>query len=643
MTVAIHTVGVNTGNVGTWNSFDALNLLGIGMSLTQMHGEPVSGLVVGISSITGGGIVTNISSGDIIYQDVRSSSTTGIGTGASFYVRRESDVGGGVYSVNVNRPGVGYTGGEIVTISAEDIGGSVNGATDLTLKLSVDADISNGIGCGITFYGTWTSEGFDRTGIVGFGTGNTYTIREGDTLTIRNAYSNISNNTRIFITRADTPKSVGTATTRRLWEVADGVNDLSTISWTPSWGSAGSYYLTSPTFMELNEVVTLIIEPADINDVSVTSYGSTTNFIYSGSSAKVLKLDVDSNKKYGTTYHALWVSGSSGDTIYSNTSSGFFPIHSGVRYPNYTISSADTNSSYSGGHGAYFNGRGAQYLDQFGSTTDIFSYTYNNILTLTGSSTGLSYDNSISLSTLPTSLTGYELNLNVYRSGIDPNFVVFSWYLPTLSTTTLSGRTYGTFFLHNFTSNIFNLDHVFLSTATQILRQSSFNHTSGNQPYIELRTYLEGCRIQKRGALSAYIGEDSNTNYVSDIYETNLHSASKGTTDKRFYYRPFDGDPKYVSYMTSNSTTIQDRVDSNAAFNAVIKNIPLSTELVPCPYYLPEDFVFVQFDYNQLAANIQQGDTITLSGSEVYTVIDGSYDTDENGRTCGLLFCARTS
>jgi hypothetical protein len=40
--------------------------------------------------------------------------TTGIGTGASFYVHRNS---GTVSAIYVNRPGVGYTNGEYVTLS----------------------------------------------------------------------------------------------------------------------------------------------------------------------------------------------------------------------------------------------------------------------------------------------------------------------------------------------------------------------------------------------------------------------------------------------------------------------------------------------------------------------------------------------
>ena len=85
----------------------------------------------------------------IYYQDVRPISTSGIGTGVSFYITRESD-SDYIKGIAVNRPGYGYTAGEVVTISAEDIGGSINGASNMELTLVIDATIS-GSGYALTF------------------------------------------------------------------------------------------------------------------------------------------------------------------------------------------------------------------------------------------------------------------------------------------------------------------------------------------------------------------------------------------------------------------------------------------------------------------------------------------------------------
>ena len=76
-------------------------------------------------------------------------------------------------------------------------------------------------------------------------------------------------------------------------------------------------------------------------------------------------------------------------------------------------------------------------------------------------------------------------------------------------------------------------------------------------------------------------------------------------------------------------------------FNAVIKGLPLTSQFVPCPFYLPDDFVLIQFDNAQPGQNIQQFDTVTISGSEVYTVINGAYN--QTTRTRGILLCARTT
>ena len=91
---------------------------------------------------------------------------------------------------------------------------------------------------------------------------------------------------------------------------------------------------------------------------------------------------------------------------------------------------------------------------------------------------------------------------------------------------------------------------------------------------------------------------------------------------------------------------LEDRRDSDGItadmdFNAVIKGIPINTTLIPFPFYMPDDFVLIQFDYATPNANIQQGDTVTISGSEIYEVIVGSYN--QTSRTRGILFCARTT
>jgi len=75
-------------------------------------------------------------------------------------------------------------------------------------------------------------------------------------------------------------------------------------------------------------------------------------------------------------------------------------------------------------------------------------------------------------------------------------------------------------------------------------------------------------------------------------------------------------------------------------FNAIISGIPLNSTYVPVPYYLPDDFVLVQFENASPSLNVQQGDTLVVqSGVEEYVVIQGSYN--QTVKTRGILFCAR--
>ena len=39
------------------------------------------------------------------------------------------------------------------------------------------------------------------------------------------------------------------------------------------------------------------------------------------------------------------------------------------------------------------------------------------------------------------------------------------------------------------------------------------------------------------------------------------------------------------------------KMPDGANYNAVIKGIPINTQIFPVPYYMPDDFVLIQFDY----------------------------------------------
>lgn len=361
---------------------------------------------------------------------------------------------------------------------------------------------------------------------------------------------------------------------------------------------------------------------------SPVGYGSTTQFydkdVTGGALYPwgVLRHTIQSNKKFGDTYRAF--------QMYTDTSLVF---HVGSAFHPWDT----TNTS----------NRGNGYQNRFAGNIFLDTSNYDPVLSsvyLSRTQTGMSYysQNDYSGDTIASS-SSYQLDLNLFKSGLDPKFVVFSYKQPTLSSTHLRTNTFLTFILHNHTSTLWDYNDVFLSGLTCIIPS-----TNNSIPYLEFRTYIAGeiyssgnTNPSKRAAEFGYLNMDSNQNMYVGYKSTNYYSTSYPQTSAMYYP---------TIYLRNNATTSNrgnggynantDYLPSSSNFNAVIKGIPINTQLVPVPYYIPDDFVLIEFDYASPSANIQQGDTITISGSEVYTVITGSYN--QTTRTRGILFCART-
>ena len=471
MAITTTTISKNAG----WAKTDLIYQLEEAFTWLGFHGPQISGIVTGISAYNGGGTVGSSSTD---FHEVFAATTSGIGTGASFYVQRSS---GSILYVQVNRPGVGYTNGEYVTLSADDIGGSANGATGIGLTVLVAGGASP----------------------VGYGSTTTFFDSE--------------------------------------------------ISGTYPWG--------------------------------------------------MVRHQIDPNKKFGTTYRG--VQANSTTIVSFGSGSGFHPWD--------TTNNAD---------------RGNMYKNRWAGTEsfDLYiypSHPYNAVSTDSQNLGAVANPGGITVA----GSTSYQLDLNLYRSGLDPNFAVFAYKHPTLSSAILSDNNYGVFFFHNFTTSIWDLDYLFLGGMTIISRDTGNTST----PRITFTTHHVGLGAnQKRSAEWGYSSSSSNpykiTNYESSIYP-------QGSTNEVSFYT-----------RTANNSTGGDAssqtLNSNTFYNAVIKGLPLCALMAPCPYYLPDDFVLIDFQINTPSVNVQQVDTITISGSEVYTVITASYN--QTTTTRGMAFCART-
>ena len=478
MAITTTTISKNAG----WARTDVIYQLEEAFTWLGWHGSTRTGIVTGISAYSGGGTV---GSSYTSYFDVSPATTTGIGTGASFFVQRSN---GPVNAVYVNRPGVGYTNGEYVTLSAADIGGAANGA----------------VAIGIT----------------------------------------------ILVAGGASPIGYGTTTAFYDKDVTAGA--------THPWG--------------------------------------------------VMRHEIQAGKKFGNTYNGFQVV-PPGTVLYFASGSDFHPWN------------VDNTSN-----------RGNGYSNRFAG-----SYLLDNVSGSGPTDGGSRYVNdSTSGSTARDLIAGkyfansnsYQLDLNIYRSGLDPNFAVLSFRHPTLSSTVLSGNTYATFIIHNFTTSLWDLNNLYLGGITSIEPEA------GNS--IAPRLYFYSYNGDyKRIAEWGY--SNTNEDYKQATYVSNSYNTSSGSVEN------------FGIYLRNNATTSDrgrggdnntDALSDSSNFNAVIKGLPLNPLMVPSPYYMPDDFVLIDFDYETPSANIQQGDTITISGSEVYTVITGSYN--QTTRTRGILFCART-
>ncbi len=363
------------------------------------------------------------------------------------------------------------------------------------------------------------------------------------------------------------------------------------------------------------------------------SYGTTHNGFYTKNIHAgnnwpygVLRHKIEDNKKYGVTYRAFQAPNTT--QIKMGSGSFFHPLD-----PDPTGS-----NTYGGGNSSTLNV--PRFAGQY--KCDVGWHMQ--------SSRGTEYPNPKSSYFEDTgdahyvaSSNTYQLDLNIFRSGIDTSFAVFSYRQPTLSSTKLTNNTFFTFIPHAFSSPVWDLDHVFLGGYTQINPQDS---DANNYVGIQLETLPYGSadngssygpEYQIRCAEAPYDRDNDGifTNYRSNLAYGSPHNYTYG-----YHLRTYNRDATYDNNgMASYASQSTGTVDVGANYNAIIKGIPINAMMVPSPYNMPDDFGLVDFVYDAPSVNIQQGDTITINETEVWVVISGAYN--QNTKTRGLLFVAR--
>lgn len=640
MAITQNTVSI----AGTWTKTDLVNQLEDAFTWLEWHGEAKTGLILGITTFTGGNYLEGPATSREYY-DVFAKTTSGVGTGASF----EFDIDYGVLvKVFVNRPGYGYTGGEEITIDGADIG-RTSGAGDISFKVSVASTVANAVSYAITATNVFELSGTDRNGAVS-GTTPYITIKEGDTLKFVNNMSN-SNYRMNIVWNCDEQSGTSAGDTSRVANVygQNASYNGGEMSWTPVSGQTGVYLLRDDNGNDgVAGIGTIIVLPADPADVTLTSFGSTTSFYAKNTTNAdypygVLRHEIAPNKKFGDTYRGFAFHTSK--NIVPHVCSGFSP---------HRVTEATYTWNANGGFGYGERNAGNQYLDVVRRLKDSDS-SLNSSNNYNYSQDG--YSDTYRIQTGGN--TTQQLDLNIYKSSIDPKFAVLSYNAPTVPSTKLRDNTFETIIFHNFVNtDVWDNDELFLGGWTKIIPLIS---TNDKHPTLEFRTNIAGEKnhindayASKRMAEFGYnsLGYNGVTPYYSStncsyfVQAVNSPHAGSGplyTDHARIYYRNSndDHDRSWGGLVQTEEGNQYDKVGPLADFNAVLKGIPLNGNLIPIPYYIPDDFVLISFHYNNPNTNISQGDTITISGSEIYTVITGSYNQQDHTR--GILFCARTT
>ena len=357
----------------------------------------------------------------------------------------------------------------------------------------------------------------------------------------------------------------------------------------------------------------------------VTNLGSGSNFYQKSDSGRfaVLKVVNDAAKNYGTTYYGFGT---------SNWSDSYMYLSSGSHW--HWMNRWGTKSGASNGATQYGEYGGVNGLDRDNGEPYI---NRNN----DGSFTSIQ----IASTSTP---TAYPMSIRVYRAQApqDTNFAIIQFCQ------TINGNIipYGTFTIHKgatFGSNVWDLDNVFLGTISTY----GTSTRAVDLQYI-MPGYYYGSTDRPSGepVNNETIARESSYGYFRGPWYS-YHSLSR-------YICNIDTDndeQNYSQIMTYYRNSTYDRngtyaVDANADYYKPIKGIPIAHNMVPCPYYLPDDFVMLQFSTTPGATVFRPGDTVTVSPSEVYEVILAGYQTSQNGldnvnnnSSIGMLFLARTT
>jgi len=393
--------------------------------------------------------------------------------------------------------------------------------------------------------------------------------------------------------------------------------------------------------------------------ILVTNHGAGNNMFQKHPSGdfSILRMENESGKKFGTTYWAFAID----DNNYN------MYVRSGCAWQ--TLNSLGTNCDSSGSNEnqyGVFGGdsgldvqNGYAYIERTPSSSYQSRYTHFKFATTN-------------------SPTSYPLKIRYFRAPNtqDNNFVVIQFIQEILEV----DEPFATFTLHRgstFGSNVWDLEHVWNGTYTEYKTQyqEQNNVSSGRDRWIDMKyitpsfAYYNSARPHLEPANAYTLAREASYGYLrnSDLqtawtyadtrYSPNIntwHESDQDTAEVYTYYRDQTLDKSAGgSYDNYGLIVTEDNiksVSSSAAYYKPIKGIPINNRFAPCPYYIPDDFVFIQVEVTPPATIFRPGDTVTVAAGEVYTIINCDNQTGQDGLdggtdnvAVGMLFAARTT
>ncbi len=363
--------------------------------------------------------------------------------------------------------------------------------------------------------------------------------------------------------------------------------------------------------------------------IDVTDIGAGTNFFQrhpdvtsNGYSYAVLRLENDSNKKFGVTY---WTFG-----FHSNRYQMF--IRSGIGWSFLNRKCGNfTGTSEFYQWGTFQGDPGLDLQSSQGYIT--FDTNYDDYIQYAKSSTSNAW---------PLSIRTYSA-----QSPQDDDFSIIQFThlddghnIPTGSFTLHKGTSYGV--------GVSDLDHNFMGSYTRYYGDPSedridftwiipgygwSSYATSSEPvssFSQAREFSYGWARQR----------ESGSDFITR-WSGNINTQSTTDEDVVCYFRDNNYDNHSYSYETtynkrkhSRKRDITWKTDDAINYYKPIKGIPIQNLFAPVPYYMPDDFVLIQAAIRPASTKYYPGDTIVVSASEKYIVIVAGvndYSKDLNG------------